>query len=719
VKQGEQQTKTGTTNAQIFFTMKAISLPSLAVLVLCYYNIKILFILSPSPSPIDYYCCTTAFSPKSIIINKRARIFIDQETKEKNQARKQQRRRTTDGVVLFPRCSSHQYDDCYIATENNNDYFDEDDDDDDDDDDNISNNEQNQNGNNDLDIVKYLTEVAIYHCGSEEGLDAMRELNKLCDRRLPFDFNNFNSRAHHNSIPATSNNDYNNNSNNTDNTSSCTVVDVDRGERVISKIPNFLPTKTTNEFLELVQYMEKQKWMSTNPDSVDGLPSLHLNLVSQGRSIFDDDDDDDKTNDSKIDETIDNDESSFGSHIYQLYNLVRPYVYENLLPTVDRLLNDNNNNSNNGSKNNKKLRVSDIFLRRYGQDICGDMTRNGISIHYDVFSRITAVIALDDVASNGDNGLFTLSVDETTQQTSNHKALRRYFPLNTGDCVVHTWDVLHGVDVQPGLDRTSLIVWFDEEEEPVNDDGDDQDNEKIVPVSPWLLLENQKNQANHNFSTMHDGNDVRQFVLASALASVEKTTTTTTTTTSPDSENDHEIWLYLRSASRGNTFALTRMGSICEEGILTCVDMQSEAFTILEKLRPFEKLPTIIQDMLKRTTKTTATTTATSTTINNNGNCLELACRFWFEAALKGNSLAQRALADEIMLEASQSGDPNQRLLAAVLFALASQQDDSESSESLSRVIEYDVAARNVGSQEEFLASPVVETANAAGTFEK
>ena len=203
MKQGEQQTKTGTTNAQIFFTMKAISLPSLAVLVLCYYNIKILFILSPSPSPIDYYCCTTAFSPKSIIINKRARIFIDQETEQKNQARK--------------------YDDCYIATENNNDYFDEDDDDDDDDDDN-SNNEQNQNGNNDLDIVKYLTEVAIYHCGSEEGLDAMRELNKLCDRRLPFDFNNFNSRAHHHSIPATSNNDYNNNSNNTDNTSSCTVV---------------------------------------------------------------------------------------------------------------------------------------------------------------------------------------------------------------------------------------------------------------------------------------------------------------------------------------------------------------------------------------------------------------------------------------------------------------------------------------------------------------
>jgi hypothetical protein len=681
--------------------MKAISLPYLLVLVFRCYSTKILFFLSSSP--IDYYCCTTAFSPKSII----------------------NKRRRTDDVVAFPRylylsatSNSQQYDDCYIATENNDRLSSSGnttisiasiDDDDDNDDDN--NKKQNQNGNNELELVKCLTEVAIYHCGSEEGLDAMRELNKLCDRRLPFDFDNYNSRAHHHSIPAT--NGSNNNSNNTD--TSCSTV-VDKGERVISLLPNFLSMKTTNEFLELVQYMEKQKWMSTNPDSVDGLPSLHLNLVSQGKPLFgNDDNDDDRIKDNKTDETIDNDESSFGSQIYKLYNLVRPYVYENLLPRVDRLLSDKNNNNNantinNGSKNNKNLRVSDIFLRRYGQDICGDLTRNGISIHYDVFSRITAVIALDDVASNGDNGLFTLSVDETTHQTSNHKALRRYFPLNTGDCVVHTWDVLHGVDVQPGLDRTSLIVWFDEEEdEPVNDnsndndndDGDDQDSEKIVPVSPWLLLDNQKNQESHNFSTMDDGNDVRQFVLASALASVEKTTTT-------DSEND-EIWLYLRSASRGNTFALTRMGSICEEGTLTCVDMQTEAFTILEKLRLFEKLPTIIQDMLKGTATTTSTTT-----INNNGHCLELACRFWLEAALRGNPLAQRALADEVMLEASQSGDPDQRLLAAVLFALASQQDDNESSESLSRVIEYDVAARNIGSQEEFLASSVVQAANAA-----
>ena len=217
-----------------------------------------------------------------------------------------------------------------------------------------------------------------------------------------------------------------------------------------------------------------------------------------------------------------------------------------------------------------------------------------------------------------------------------------------------------------------------------------------MPASPWLSLQNQNENHRSSISTLDDGNDVRQFVLASALASVEKTTTTTTTTDSSIAENV-ENRLYLRSASRGNTFALTRMGSICEEGaLLTSTEMQKEAFDILEELRPFEQLPMTIQEMLKENGK------------------IELACRFWLEASLSGNPSAQKSLADEVMFEASRSGNPDQRLLAAVLFALASQQDDEESSESLSRVIEYDVAARNVESQEEFLASPVVQTANAA-----
>ena len=495
----------------------------------------------------------------------------------------------------------------------------------------------------DLEVVKLLTHAAIFDCGEEEGFIALNALNELCERRLPFDFESFFRRQEKDA---------------TDDS------DQDQGERVISLLPKFLPEKTTTDFLESVRIMEEEGWMSTNPDSVDGLPSLHLNLVSDGKPLFS----------SPSDQ--ESDQASFEDQIHNLYELVRPFVYDTLLPEADRLLRSKN-------KSRRKLRVSDVFLRRYGEDICGSVTRNGISIHYDVYSRITAVVALDEVASKGTNGLFTLEVDDETGETSNHKALRRFFPLQTGDCVLHTWDILHGVDVEPGLDRTSLIVWFDEEDE-----------DEKEQVSPWLSLEQQ--QSDSIRTTLHDGNDVRQFVLASALASAS----------SSEIEEKAIQALYLTSALKGNTFALTRMGSICEEGSLD-EDLKQEAFGVLEELRPFEQLPTILRTMLTRLRELASDRDVAQRT--------ELACRFWLEGSLTGNPLAQKSLADEVMLEASQSGNADERLLAATLFALASQQDSQEGpSDSLARVIEYDVAARDVQSQEEFLASPVVQTAHAA-----
>jgi hypothetical protein len=93
---------------------------------------------------------------------------------------------------------------------------------------------------------------------------------------------------------------------------------------------------------------------------------------------------------------------------------------------------------------------------------------------------------------------------------------------------------------------------------------------------------------------------------------------------------------------------------------------------------------------------------------------LNLAIRFWLEGAIAGSVLAQKALADELMLESSQSGNADRRLLAALLFALAAQQDDDGASQSLSRVIEYEVETENIESQDDFSASPVVQVANAA-----
>jgi hypothetical protein len=228
--------------------------------------------------------------------------------------------------------------------------------------------------------------------------------------------------------------------------------------------------------------------------------------------------------------------------------------------------------------------------------------------------------------------------------------------------------------VEPGLDRTSLIVGFDEHPDP--------DKDKQPVVSPWLT--------NHpNRQSKEPSNDVLQFVLASALSSVDNEFKTR------DLEN--EIQLYVGSASQRNTFALTRMGSLCEDGALNDKALNQKAFRILDSLRTKEQLPQPLQEMLdKRETSQ------------------ELAVRFWLEGALGGNPLAQKALADELMMVASQSGSEQLQTLAAVLFALAAQQGDESASAALSRVVEFDVTSRGVETEEDFFNSPVVQVANAA-----
>jgi hypothetical protein len=92
----------------------------------------------------------------------------------------------------------------------------------------------------------------------------------------------------------------------------------------------------------------------------------------------------------------------------------------------------------------------------------------------------------------------------------------------------------------------------------------------------------------------------------------------------------------------------------------------------------------------------------------------ELAKRFWFEGAVRGNPLAQMSLADEIMFEASKSGEADARLLAAVLFGLAAQQGNEQAIDSLKRVLEFDGACSAHETRDDFLNSPVVQVAQAA-----
>ena len=153
-----------------------------------------------------------------------------------------------------------------------------------------------------LNDVKSLTEMAIYNYGTEQSLEALHRLSKLCSRRTPYKFTENNEQS---------------------------TDEHTRSRRRISFVPNLLSESTVQSMVSNVQYMETQRWLSDNLDSVDGLPSLHLNLVSNGQPLF-------PSQDNEIDEELQQSQSDddFEVGIRQLYQLIRPYVYEVLLPKV-------------------------------------------------------------------------------------------------------------------------------------------------------------------------------------------------------------------------------------------------------------------------------------------------------------------------------------------------------------------------------------------------
>lgn len=475
-----------------------------------------------------------------------------------------------------------------------------------------------------VELVKLYTQTAIEKAGSDEGAIAIEKLGQLCSQRNQYNFDEVKT------------------------------ADNLKGS-VVSAQRQVLPPSTTTAFLRQVQLMEEKGWLSTNPDSVDGLPSLHLNLISQGKPLFD---------------PKDTDMDAFQHGIQRLLAIVQPHIENHLLPNVQKLMNSTD------------VVVSDVFMRRYGEDIAGGATRHGISAHYDVYAKVTAVIALDNVAADGRNGLYTTAT--FAGETSNHASLRRFFPITSGDAVVHTWDVLHGVDVQPGLDRTSLIVWFSTKDAMVDSVLKDGQSK----ISPWL--------ANHPCLS---SNDVVQFVLASALESASTLVdgVDTSRVKSMYHEQPAEMNgirhhdLYLESAARGNAFALTRLGSLCQDDALSSERIK-QATEIAERLG-------------------TPPETLTPLLAGGKNFHQRLARRFWLESARKGNPLAQIALGDEAMELAVISGDDKMRVVAATMFALAAQQGFESANDALSRVVAYEASACQC--EEEFLVSPVLRVAQA------
>lgn len=282
---------------------------------------------------------------------------------------------------------------------------------------------------------------------------------------------------------------------------------------------------------------------------------------------------------------------------------------------------------------------------------------------------------------------------------------------------MHSWDVLHGVDVLPGMGRTSLIVWFTEESEDVQTgpNGDEMGGgvayTNVENVSPWLLADIGRIEKD----------EVTQFVLASALESVKDMDASGSHTRNERSSASSSAScydaqeLYLKSAVQQSAFALSRLGSLCETNAWKRPELQQQAQTLLEATCPEEQLPAPLRQIRVAIEKQQQQNS------QEPPNHQTMAWRFWLQAALQGNPQAQLALADDLMAHATvcmeaiageQQDDT--RLLAAVLFGLAAQQGLDDALERLSRVVGFEMIDKQIETQDEFLNSRVVQTAQAA-----
>ena len=184
-----------------------------------------------------------------------------------------------------------------------------------------------------------------------------------------------------------------------------------------------MPKSTVDEALGVVDQIRRNGWLSTNPDSVDGLPSLHLNIISSGRRMFDNE---------KVKRS--GGETALATCVNDLADLLEPPLRDTLLPRVREMT------------NSSTVEISDVFIRSYGASKSGkenEATRYGLSAHYDVTAAATCVIALDDTAASGRNGLYTIIPSDEYGSTS-HAASRAFLPLERGDGVAHTYATLHG-----------------------------------------------------------------------------------------------------------------------------------------------------------------------------------------------------------------------------------------------------------------------------------
>ena len=405
----------------------------------------------------------------------------------------------------------------------------------------------------------------------------------------------------------------------------------------ISYQPSILPSTIVQKLNEIMIQIKQNGWLSTNPDSVDSLPSLHLNIISDGHLIFQSED-----------------ENEYPKLIRQMHTLLEPYLIDTLLPQAQQKLADEN------------IQISDVFIRSYGQNVipdnddeCGS-TRFGLSEHYDITAAATCVMALDDVASHGTSGLYTIVDNECT-----HKALKQFFPIQAGDGVIHTWDILHGVDIDPSHQRTSLIVWFTK----TNSTKSKRNESDDVPY--WLRSQNN-----------NDNDVIQKFVLALSKEQQQH-------------PQDEIIDLIIESASLGNNFALTRLGTLLMDQVDNHDSIHYDDESELMKMnsKHIEACHSLV-NLLGNNGYQELSDRETNNKMDWEKNVMiqrKIAIALLKEASLRGSAIAQVSYADALMEEYFMEYQTDKRkeelmMDAAILLTLASQQDYKPARESIQRL---------------------------------
>ena len=197
-------------------------------------------------------------------------------------------------------------------------------------------------------FLYHLHEFSFAHQGSDHSIYALDVLGFLSKRRVSFDFN-----------PS--------------------VSFKRKGRGIVLQQRHMLPTHVVEKVSRTVNTVKSNGWLSTNPDSVDGLPSLHINLISDGTALFPHDE-------RKVAVKIEGGEGNFEEHCAYIHDVVEPYIYDSILPSVREIVGSNT------------VEVSDVFLRSYGTDAednqddsieSEENCRFGLSAHYDVLSSLT------------------------------------------------------------------------------------------------------------------------------------------------------------------------------------------------------------------------------------------------------------------------------------------------------------------------------------------